>query len=330
MNIIAIGLGRQMLKDHIPAIQTHADLQLIGVVETNKSLLKQVSNDLGVPGFANVREALDATKPDLAIVCVPHNQYFPILEELAKRHVATLKEKPLAMTYQEAEDIINLYHSHKTYLQICVQRRFSHLYETTQALLNEIGNIYSLYAEYTLDLKDLHPESQGWRADKSVAGGGAALDLGYHTVDLLTTLFGMPDRIYAQLNYRSLSDDYSIDDSMKAMMTFGNGKINANMLTTKIFNKKGERIRIFGSKGAVYIDNRRVTLSDADFNEIESHAFNTKEHEVNSQLDYFVKHAHDAAMYNLVNNHLLKDQLDNMKIIDAIYKSDESQEVIQL
>ncbi len=319
-----------MLKDHIPAIQDNKDLELVGLIETNKATLRTASKELDVPGFTDVVKALDTTKPDLAIVCVPHNQYLPILEELAKRHIATLKEKPLAMTYAEAEEIINLYQSHKTYLQICVQRRFSRLYETTQHLLNEIGNIYSIYAEYTLDLRDLHPQSQGWRADKKLAGGGAALDLGYHTIDLLVTLFGTPDKVYAQLNYRSLSDDYSIDDSMKAMMTFRNGKINANMLTTKIFNKKGERIRIFGSNGAVYIDNRRVSLTDSDFNELESHAFNTKEHEVISQLDYFVKNARNVGMLSLVNNQLLKDQLDNMRIINAIYQSDDNKEVVQL
>jgi predicted dehydrogenase len=330
MKIVIIGLGRQMVKDHIPAIQKRNDLEVVALVEKNKLTLKELSKTLGVPGFTNLKQALDETSPDFAIVSVPHDQYVAVLEELAKRHIATLKEKPLAMTYEEATRIVELYQTHKTYLQICVQRRFSHLYETTQSLLNEIGTIYSLYAEYTLDLKTLSSQSQGWRADKKIAGGGAALDLGYHTVDLLTTLFGMPDKIYAQLSYNSFPEDYTIDDSMKAMMTFRNGKINANMLTTKIFNKKGERIRIFGADGSVYIDDRKVSLMDHNFNEIESHTFSTKEHEVDSQLDFFVKSSQEPSMLSLVNNTLLKDQLDNMKIIDAIYKSSAKEEVIQL
>lgn len=330
MKIIIIGLGKQMLKDHVPAIKKRSDLEIVGLVEKNRATLKKVSSELDVPGFTDIITALKKTSPDLAVVSIPHNQYFNVLEELAKRHIATLKEKPLSMTYEEAKKIVELYQAHKTYLQICVQRRFSHLYETTQSLLNEIGVIYSLYAEYTLDLKTLSPESQGWRADRNIAGGGAALDLGYHTVDLLTTLFGMPDKIYAQLSFNSLPDAYTIDDSMKAMMTFRDGRINANMLTTKIFNKKGERVRIFGAEGSVYIDDRKVSLMDENFNEIESHSFNTKDHEVNSQLQYFIENSQKAAMISIVNNTLLKDQLDNMKIIDAIYKSHEIEEVIQL
>lgn len=326
--IMIIGLGNQTRKDHFPAILQRKDLKIVALVDKNTELLDGYGKNIGASIFDDVAVAIDATKPDLAIVSVPHNEYLSVLEVLAQNNIATLKEKPLAMTYEEASKIISLYKSRDTYLQICVQRRFSRLYETTKQLLELIGKIYAVDVEYTLNLT-AQDMATGWRSDKTISGGGAALDMGYHSIDLLTYIFGVPDKIYAQLSYNSLGDDYSIEDTMKAMMTYKDGQINANIMVTKIFNKKSEKVAIFGSNGSVHVDGRTVTLFDKDANEIESHSFNSKQQEVDLQLDYFIKNAIHKALFDIKDQNLV-DQLSNMRTIDAIYKSHSSGKVIKL
>lgn len=326
--LLIIGLGRQTIKDHIPAVLDHPDIEVVGVVEPNEKLLQEGSQNLGCKGFRSVKLALQMTDPDCALVSVPHNKYFEILTLLAKSHIATLKEKPLAMTTEEAEKIIELYRDNKTYLQICVQRRFSNLYETCSRLLSELGPIYSVYAEYTLNLKSLDINDLGWRANKAISGGGATLDLGYHTIDLLTNLFGKPKSIYSQLNFNSLPGEYSIDDSMKAMCMYSKN-INANLFVTKIYNRKGEKVKVFGQSGYLFVDNRTVSLYTRGNDLIESHSFQAKEHEVKNQLNYFVESMDDTSRQHM-NNSLLHDQIINMRIIDAIYKSHNEGKVVEL
>lgn len=327
-NIMIVGLGNQTRKDHVPAILQRKDLKIVALVDKNIELLNDYSKSIGAGVFDDVTAAIGATKPDLAIVSVPHNEYFSILEILAQNNIATLKEKPLAMTYEEASKIISLYKSRNTYLQICVQRRFSKLYETTKQLLESIGKIYAVDVEYSLNLT-AQDMATGWRSDKAISGGGAALDMGYHSIDLLTYIFGVPDKIYAQLSYNSLGDDYSIEDTMKAMMTYKDGQINANIMVTKIFNKKSEKAAIFGSNGSVHVDGRTVTLFDKDANEIESHSFNSKQQEVDLQLDHFIKNATHKVPFDIKDQNLV-DQLSNMRSIDAIYKSHSSSKAIKL
>ena len=327
LKIVVIGLGKQMTKDHVPAVLRRNDLEIIAVVDKNKELSKSVGKELNVRYFTEVSCAVSDTKPDLAIVCVPHNAYFDILEVLAKNHIATLKEKPLAITHREATEIIGLYQSNNTYLQICVQRRFSKLYETTKKLVQEIGSVYSMYIEYTLSL-NAEDMKTGWRADRKISGGGATIDMGYHIIDLLTYIFGLPDKLYAQLNYNSVGKGYTIDDTMKALMTFNN-HINANIVVTKVFNQKNEKIRIFGDKGSVYVDGRSVTLFDSEKNEIESYSYNSKDYEMDQQLEFFVNNYNDKKLTYIKNNKLLSDQEKDMIIIDAIYKSGEEERVIK-
>ena len=41
LKVGVIGLGHQSLEDHIPAIKSSPDIELVGVVETDKEKLKQ-------------------------------------------------------------------------------------------------------------------------------------------------------------------------------------------------------------------------------------------------------------------------------------------------
>lgn len=331
LGVMLVGLGKQMVKDHLPAVLRRADLRVAAVVDPSEAACEQVRTRIPYPVATG--PALDAVLPhadvDLAIVAVPHNQYLAILAPLAESKIPVLKEKPIATTENEALELLRLFRKNHTYIQICVQRRFSKLYDQAAAMIQDIGSVYSIYAEYTLNLKSLDEGTLGWRADRKVSAGGATLDLGYHTIDLLTSLFGLPDHIYARLNFNSLPGAYSIDDSMKAMMTYGK-TINANMLTTKIFGKKGERVRIFGVDGFVFVDDRLVRRLDRDLNPIETHEYTTKQHEVDRQLDHFITNRQRPDRLDVEQDHALRDQLLNMRIIDAIYRSHEENSVIHL
>lgn len=328
LKVMIIGLGIQARKDHIPAILRRSELKIVALVDSNEQILSECNENIGAKAFQDVRTAVEETSPDIALVSVPHNQYFGILEILAEHKIPTLKEKPFAVTYEEASEIINLYKASDTYLQICVQRRFSKLYETTKKLLESIGNIYSVSVEYNLNLSAADMAS-GWRANRLVSGGGAALDMGYHSVDLLTYIFGVPDKVYAQLSYNSIGHGYSIEDTMKAMMTYSDGKINANVTVTKIANQKGETVRIYGSEGTVLVDGRTVRLYDKDSNEVESHSFSSKQQEVDAQLERFVSACLDGERLDTKNQDFI-DQLSNMRTIDAIYKSHSNNKVVRL
>lgn len=328
LKVIVIGLGGQTKKDHIPAILRADNVKIVAIVDKSEDILKEYAASLGVQAFQDVATALDTVSPDVALVSVPHNEYFAIMELLAANKIATLKEKPLAMTYAEASELVQLYEASDTYLQVCVQRRFSKLYETTKAFTESIGDVYSVSAEYALDL-NAEDMASGWRADKRLSGGGAALDMGYHSIDLLTYLFGKPDKVYAQLSYNSIGSGYSIEDTMKAMLTYSGGKINVNLHVTKVAQARSETVKIAGSLGYILVDGRTVSLYDQNGTIIESHAYHSKQEEVDSQLSYFLAKSLQDFQFDIEDQNFI-DQLNNMHIIDAIYASHDTNTIIEL
>ena len=316
--IALIGLGKQTTKDHLPAIYNSPDYKIVGVFDLDPKRTQEISSEFHLPQFTSLDD-LVAENLDCALVSVPHSSYLPVLETLSKNGIHTLKEKPIAMNLAEASRIVEMYSVNDTILQVCVQRRFSKLYNTTKDLLGKIDDVYSLYAESTLNLESLDRSVLGWRADKSISGGGAALDLGYHIIDLINHLFGLPDRVYAQLNFNSLDGEYDIDDSAKIM--FQIGKINANATITKIFHKKCERIRVFGKKGFIWIDDRTVSLVDRKCQIIETHTFRPKDIEISEQIKNFSHNIDFGPSVYWRGDKIIRDQIANMKIIDAIYLS---------
>jgi hypothetical protein len=113
------------------------------------------------------------------------------------------------------------------------------------------------------------------------------------------------------------------------MMTYQDGQINTSILVTKISHRKSESVKISGSNGSVHVNGRTVVLFDKEANEIESHTFHSKEHEVEQQLSFFIAKSIGNSE-PIVKDQNLIDQLSNMRTIDAIYESHKGNKAIKL
>ena len=321
-NVILVGLGHQMVNDHIPAILMRNDIKIAAIVDSKTEIARRYSEEYDVDFFINTNEIKDFSRYDFAIIAVPHNQYLPILDTFAKNGIPVLKEKPIAMNSNEAQKILKIFSENDTYLQICVQRRFSKFYDLVREMTKRIGRIYSINAKYTMNFRKL----SGWRNDIKIAGGAAVIDMGYHIIDILSDIFGRPDKVYAQLNHQSLGKDYTTDDGAKILMAYNDGKINTNVFMSSTYYKKSEVIEIMGCDGTIIIDGREVILLDKSGNEIEKHSFMDKKHEISEQLDYFIKNMSSGFCEDI----LLRGQILNINIIDGIYRSANTEKVVKI
>lgn len=92
LKIAVIGLGRQALDNHIPAILESEKFDLVAVCDINPASAKAVSEKFKIKGFTSVDELIGSTKCDAAIVVVPHNQCVPIITKLANASINIIKE----------------------------------------------------------------------------------------------------------------------------------------------------------------------------------------------------------------------------------------------
>lgn len=265
LDVIVVGLGHQSQEDHLPAIQEISSLRLIGLVDINEVVAKEIGERYGVPYATSIDTLLtQISKPDVAIVVVPHSEYLPIIESLATKGIHIIKEKPFAVSLAEATALFELAEKNNVSIQVTLQRRFNPIFRTFCQLAKRIGKVHSIEARYTMNVKDL---SEGWRSKKSTAGGGALIDMGYHYLDLFIWYFGVPQKVKCRMSgHNREGQDYDVEDTVFLDLTYeGEDKnILATLFVSRVYSEKGEGLTAHGSKGSVFVTRGRVARYDSD------------------------------------------------------------------
>ncbi|MEO6078133.1 MAG: Gfo/Idh/MocA family oxidoreductase, partial [Candidatus Andersenbacteria bacterium] len=56
LKTVVIGLGRQSLEDHIPAVLESGSLNLVAVCDVDSAIVRVTEEKFGVQGFSDVKE----------------------------------------------------------------------------------------------------------------------------------------------------------------------------------------------------------------------------------------------------------------------------------
>lgn len=260
------------MDDHLPALLESEEAELDSVCDMDASKVQQVSAEYSVDGFDNIDDLIAKRRPDFALVALPHNEYEQVIQKLARANINILKEKPFATNLPEAVRIKNIIEETGVKMLVTLQRRYNPIFQTFEQLRSKIGRIFYFDSQYTLNIKDLE---NGWRASKEKAGGGCLIDMGYHSIDLLMWYFGLPKSVQAHLGHLNREgQSYNVEDTCSLALDYGNqdddgSRLFGNVLVSRVFPKKQEKLTIHGTKGMVEIERLRAARIDNDGKVIE-------------------------------------------------------------
>jgi predicted dehydrogenase len=216
-----------------------------------------------------LNKAIDAVKPDIAIVSTPDHTHFEILTILLGRGIHTLCVKPLVETTSQHLELIKIAESTNTYCAIEFHKRLdeSNLYSKKLVDSGDLGTIYSSYVQYSQRLSIPAVTFKSWSHKTNIFQY-----LGVHYVDLLIWLTnGKPQRCYSRgfrgrLNAQGIDTFDSVHvilelllpDLSTALCHFDISWIDSD-LSPCMSNQK---YSLYGSKGRIDIDqgNRGINL----------------------------------------------------------------------
>lgn len=316
VSAVIIGLGHQTLTEHIPAILARSDIRIVGACDPDpaahekfKSAFPGIGNAISV--YSDFRTLLDKTRPQIAIVAVPHDGYYDIVTELCKRRVYFLKEKPLARNLTEAKELLEL-PGFKEYGFVATQRRYSSLYQEAKYVLASLETPYLFSAVYKLNVDAPH---SGWRGQKARAGGGCLIDMGYHIIDQLLWWFGMPEKINAQISTLAIpSGDYDAEDSATVSFRYANG-MHGTLLISRAAGAKLEKYEVYTPTGYIEGSKERLAIHDKKGHLLELRDIDSGEM-TNAQLAFFMSRVHALKGFSDVQ----AQHLANMHFIERCYQ----------
>ncbi|MCC9075596.1 Gfo/Idh/MocA family oxidoreductase [Litorilinea aerophila] len=182
-----------------PGFQKARNSALVAVMRRNGDLARDYAQRHNVPKWYDDAEAL-IRDPDVDAVYIAtppyaHKQY-TLMAAAAGKPVYV--EKPMAMNYQECQEMIQACEEAGVPLWVAYYRRMLPRFLKIKTLLEEgaIGEPRFVTVTLTrpVGLQFRNPGAQGaempWRVDPAIAGGGLFVDLGSHILDYLDYFLG--------------------------------------------------------------------------------------------------------------------------------------------
>ena len=198
LNLGVVGAGAVLDRYHIPAINAVPEVTRAIVIDADPERARRVAERYGFPRWSTDLAEL-VRYADLAIVLVPNGLHASVSCELLGQGIHVLCEKPMARNVDECLAMIEAARRGNAHLCIGHNRRFQQHIKLAKQLLAKglIGDVVGVQAEEgsTSDW----PRSSAY-FDPVVSGGGALLDVGVHSIDLIRWFAAEFDQIEYQGN----------------------------------------------------------------------------------------------------------------------------------
>ncbi|MED0757656.1 Gfo/Idh/MocA family oxidoreductase [Aneurinibacillus thermoaerophilus] len=251
-----VGCGHIATK-HIEAIRNIEQAELAAVCDTNPARIQEYMKKHNVRGYLSLEEML-ANEPDLDVVniCTPSGLHAPLAVQAAaaKKHV--IVEKPIALTLEDADRIIQACAENNVKLSVVHPNRFRPAVTELKKLIDKglFGKLSHVNATVRWNRDQSYYDQAAWRGTKAM-DGGVLMNQAIHNLDLLYWLAGPVEEVQAY-NATRLRNIEAEDVSV-AVLRFTDGALGIIEAAATVYPQNYEEsLSIFGETGTAVISGR--------------------------------------------------------------------------
>jgi len=238
---LLIGVGDIAVKRVIPAILQEPRSRLCGIVTRDAAKAEPYD----VQAFAGLDEALNKGGFDAVYIATPVFLHGPQTLAALQAGLHVLCEKPMAMNFGEAKQMVEAADLYRRVFGVAYYRRS---YPKVQAAMELIrkGTIGQPVMAFASCHSQLPAGTRQWLLDPAQAGGGPLYDVGSHRIDLLNYFFGAPQEVHAFLS--NAVHKINVEDSATLLVKYSNG---LHAIVDARWNSRDSRdeFRIVGAAG---------------------------------------------------------------------------------
>ena len=254
MRYALIGCGR-ISPNHIAAAKAN-DLEFVGICDKDQWMLydKTVKFDLkDIPQYTDYHEMLDKEKPELVAIATESGKHAAIALDCIAAGCNLIIEKPIALSIEDADAIVNA--AKKNNVKVCAnhQNRFNKSIQKIREAIdrNRFGRLFygTAHIRWCRDYE--YYSRAKWRGTWE-QDGGALMNQCIHNIDLLRWMMGDEVEEVVGMTDRLHHPYIEAEDLGIALVKFNNGGYGIIEGTTDIYPKNlEETLYLFGEKGTV-------------------------------------------------------------------------------
>lgn len=257
IRVAVIGCGAIAQRRHIPEYAGNPNVELIAFVDPKLDRAQEVAAQYGANAYASYEDMLKEEKPDAVSVCTPNGLHAEHSIAAAKAGAHVLVEKPMAVTDEEAEQMIAAAKEAGVYLMVGHNQRLMPPHVKAKQILDSgvLGRVLTFRTSFG------HPGPEGWSLDgreswffrKEEAAMGAMGDLGVHKSDLIRWLLN--DEVAAVTGFIGTLDkkDTDIDDNATIVLRMKSGALGSLVASWTYYKGEDNSTVIWCENGVLKI-----------------------------------------------------------------------------
>ncbi|MBI3974113.1 MAG: Gfo/Idh/MocA family oxidoreductase [Chloroflexi bacterium] len=273
--VVGLGMGRH----HCRSIQAAQGAELVAICDIDAARREKAAAEYGCRAYASVDELLRDGDVDVVNVAVPTGLHAEVGIKVAQSGRHIICEKPLDVNLEKADALVSAARDHGVKLAAIFQRRLHPLSKRIKEVVDtgRLGRMhYGDIHLYWYRTQDYYAGGNppGWRGTFALDGGGACMNQGIHSIDLLSWIMGGVETVYAKTG--TYTHDVEAEDVGTVLVTFKNGALGNITCTTAAYPGLTNDMHLFGQDGSIVVTDDRVVTwrivradgdQDAELNE---------------------------------------------------------------
>jgi scyllo-inositol 2-dehydrogenase (NADP+) len=259
IRMAVIGLGKMGIS-HLAIVNSHPDIQLVAVCDTNAYVSKTLNKYTGIKVSSDYRQVFAEGNLDAVIIATPPRSHGEIVRAALDQHLHVFCEKPFCLNANEGAELAALAQARGLVNQVGYHFRFVETFKEAERYIRAgtLGRIHHVRVE-AFGPVVLRPKGASWRA-RRIEGGGCLYDYATHAINLLTYLVGTPDRVSGTVLNRIFSQD--VEDEVYTTLHFSDGmtgQLSVNW-SDDSYRKLSTKVTVWGTNGRLSADRQELQL----------------------------------------------------------------------
>jgi myo-inositol 2-dehydrogenase / D-chiro-inositol 1-dehydrogenase len=246
------------------------EAQVTAIYSRSAARAEALARKYGIPRwFTDVDELIAQADCEVVDICIPNNQHERVTLAAAAAGKHVICEKPLSVTLEEADRMIDACQRAGVKLMYAEELCFAPKYERVRTLAQEgaLGRIYQMRQSE----KHSGPHAD-WFWDVDQSGGGVLMDMGCHAFAWFRWMLGgapKVERVFASMATVLHKERTRGEDNVVTIVEFESGVIGVAEDSWAKPGGMDDRIEVFGTQGVSYADlfagNAALTYSEGGY-----------------------------------------------------------------
>lgn len=255
-----IGTGG-IAKTHATAIRKLEGAELRACYNRDTARAEAFAREWGIRSYSDVTELLSDPEIENIVITTASGAHLDYALAGVEQGKNVIIEKPLEVTVARCQKIIEA--AEKKGVKTCVifQNRFSDAAVSMKRAVEKgrFGRNVYISAYLKCFRSQAYYDSAPWRGTMELDGGGALMNQGIHSVDLLEYVGG-PVREVMAFTDTLTHEGIEVEDTVAAALRYESGALGVIEASTSVFPGFSRKLEINGSEGSAVLEDDTITL----------------------------------------------------------------------